>query len=98
MPLTFFFFFQELAHYALATTDLEFKFPFGWEELWGIANRGDFDLKAHSLGANRDLQYTVPGTKEVRSERIWKRNISAVGGGAQLSSLGNSRALPFPKT
>lgn len=40
----------ELAHYAQATTDIEFKFPFGWGELWGIAHRGDFDLRQHNLG------------------------------------------------
>jgi glycyl-tRNA synthetase len=40
----------ELAHYAAATTDIEFHFPFGWGELWGVANRGDFDLRRHALG------------------------------------------------
>lgn len=38
---------EELAHYADATTDIEFKYDFGWGELWGIANRGDFDLRQH---------------------------------------------------
>lgn len=57
---------QELAHYALATTDLEFNYPFGWEELWGIANRGDFDLKAHSDASKVSLQYTDATTKQVR--------------------------------
>ena len=44
----------ELAHYAVATTDLEFCYPFGWGELWGIANRGNHDIKAHgkASGAN----------------------------------------------
>lgn len=41
----------ELAHYALATTDLEFLYPFGWEEVWGIANRGDFDLRQHAAAS-----------------------------------------------
>jgi len=41
---------EGLAHYALATTDIEYKFPFGWGELWGIANRGDFDLRQHGVG------------------------------------------------
>jgi hypothetical protein len=36
---------SQLAHYASATTDIEFQFPFGWGELWGIANRGDYDLR-----------------------------------------------------
>jgi glycyl-tRNA synthetase len=57
---------EELAHYALATTDLEFKFPFGWGELWGVANRGDYDLKAHSAASGSALQYTDPVSGEVR--------------------------------
>ena len=36
---------DELSHYSNATTDIEYKFPFGWGELWGIASRTDFDLK-----------------------------------------------------
>lgn len=55
---------KELAHYALATTDLLFKFPFGWEELWGIANRGDFDLQCHSKASGVPLQYRDPDGKE----------------------------------
>jgi glycyl-tRNA synthetase len=42
-----------LAHYATQGTDIEYKFPFGWGELWGIANRGDFDLLAHSTSMFR---------------------------------------------
>jgi glycyl-tRNA synthetase len=42
---------DELAHYALATTDLLYHFPHGWDELWGIANRGDYDLRAHSAAS-----------------------------------------------
>jgi hypothetical protein len=57
---------QELAHYALATTDIEYRFPFGWDELWGIANRGDFDLKCHTAGSGVKLKYVDPVTKEVR--------------------------------
>ena len=41
----------ELAHYALATSDILFHFPHGWDELWGIANRGDYDLRAHSAAS-----------------------------------------------
>ena len=37
---------EELSHYSNATTDIEYKFPFGWGELWGIASRTDFDLKS----------------------------------------------------
>lgn len=39
---------SDLAHYALATTDIEFSFPFGWGELWGVANRGCYDLQRHA--------------------------------------------------
>ena len=47
---------EELSHYSTATTDFEFQFPFGWGELWGIADRTDFDLKAHQRvsGENMD--------------------------------------------
>ena len=51
----------ELAHYASATTDLEFEYPFGWGELWGIANRGDHDLRAHAAGSGADMKYVAPG-------------------------------------
>ena len=37
---------EELSHYSNATTDIEFLFPFGWGELWGVASRTDFDLMA----------------------------------------------------
>lgn len=56
---------NELAHYALDTTDIEFKYPFGWEELWGIANRGDFDLQCHSKASGISLRYTDPVSNEV---------------------------------
>jgi glycyl-tRNA synthetase len=55
---------KELSHYSSATTDIEFKFPFGWGELWGIAHRGDFDLTQHQSHSKKDLQYTVPGTND----------------------------------
>lgn len=48
---------KELAHYAKACTDIEYKFPFGWSELEGIANRTDFDLKQHMRLSGKDLQY-----------------------------------------
>ena len=52
----------ELAHYAVATTDLEFKYPFGWGELWGIANRGDHDIRAHSRASGANLAMDSDGT------------------------------------
>ena len=51
---------DELSHYSNATTDIEFKFPFGWGELWGIADRTDFDLKAHMAESKQDLSYFDP--------------------------------------
>ena len=48
---------DELAHYAKACTDVEYNFPFGWQELEGIANRTDFDLKQHAQFSGKDLTY-----------------------------------------
>ena len=48
---------DELSHYAADTYDVEFKFPWGWDELEGIANRTDFDLKAHAERSGKDLTY-----------------------------------------
>lgn len=48
---------DELAHYAKACTDIEYSFPFGWSELEGIANRGDFDLREHARVSKKDLTY-----------------------------------------
>jgi len=55
---------EELSHYSNATSDIEFKFPFGWGELWGIADRTDFDLKKHSEHSGTDLSYVDPVTNE----------------------------------
>ncbi|MCQ9208322.1 MAG: glycine--tRNA ligase [Omnitrophica bacterium] len=54
---------DELAHYAKACADIEYKFPFGWSELEGIANRTDFDLKQHSEFSQKDLAYFNEETK-----------------------------------
>ena len=48
---------EELSHYSNATTDIEYKFPFGWGELWGIADRTDFDLKQHSEHSAQEMNY-----------------------------------------
>ncbi|MFV0499689.1 MAG: glycine--tRNA ligase [Bacilli bacterium] len=48
---------EELSHYSNATSDIEFKFPFGWGELWGIASRTDFDLTAHQNVSKENLEY-----------------------------------------
>jgi glycyl-tRNA synthetase len=48
---------DELSHYSAGTTDVEFAFPWGWGELEGIANRTDFDLKAHAAASGEKLEY-----------------------------------------
>ena len=48
---------EELSHYSKATTDIEFMFPFGWGELWGIADRTDFDLTQHINHSGKALDY-----------------------------------------
>ena len=55
---------EELVFYSAATTDIEFAFPFGWGELWGIADRTDYDLKQHSNHSKQDLDYLDPETNE----------------------------------
>jgi len=55
---------EELSHYSKATTDFEYLFPFGWGELWGIADRTDFDLKQHQEHANENMEYLDPVTNE----------------------------------
>ncbi|MDH3463009.1 MAG: glycine--tRNA ligase [Acidimicrobiia bacterium] len=48
---------DELSHYSAGTVDVEYRFPWGWDELEGIANRTDFDLKQHSEHSGEDLRY-----------------------------------------
>ena len=48
---------EELSHYSKATTDFEFLFPFGWGELWGVADRTDFDLSAHQKESGESMEY-----------------------------------------
>ena len=55
---------EELSHYSTATTDIEFMFPFGWGELWGIADRGAFDLTQHSAHCGKPIEYFDPETNE----------------------------------
>ncbi len=55
---------EELSHYSVATTDFEFLFPFGWGELWGIADRTDFDLKQHQEHSGENMEYIDPVTNE----------------------------------
>ncbi|MBQ4250165.1 MAG: glycine--tRNA ligase [Clostridia bacterium] len=55
---------DELSHYSKATTDIEFLFPFGFGELWGIADRTDFDLKQHQEHSGESMEYFDPATNE----------------------------------
>lgn len=55
---------EELAFYSKATTDIEYKFPFGWGEVWGIADRTDYDLKRHMEFSGESLEYLDPDTHE----------------------------------
>jgi glycyl-tRNA synthetase len=54
----------ELSHYSAGTADVEFLFPWGWDELEGIANRTDYDLKAHAAASGVKLDYFDPATNE----------------------------------
>jgi len=55
---------DELAHYAKKAVDLEYRFPFGWKELEGVHNRGDWDLGRHQEASGENLEYFDPGTNE----------------------------------
>ena len=55
---------EELAFYSKATTDFEFMFPFGWGELWGVADRTDYDLNQHIKTSGKSLEYFDPETNE----------------------------------
>ena len=54
---------EDLSHYSKGTTDIEYKFPWGWAELQGIANRGSFDLDAHSKSASKNFSIFEESTK-----------------------------------
>jgi glycyl-tRNA synthetase len=55
---------EALSHYSNATTDIKYEFPWGSDELWGIASRTNYDLKAHQLASNQNLEYLDPETNE----------------------------------
>ncbi|MFA6755131.1 MAG: glycine--tRNA ligase [Bacilli bacterium] len=55
---------QELAFYSKGTTDIEYLFPFGWGEIWGIADRTDYDLTKHMKFSGESLEYLDPETNE----------------------------------
>lgn len=55
---------EALSHYSNATTDIRYRFPWGFDELWGIASRTDYDLKAHQNQSGENLTYLDPDTNE----------------------------------
>jgi len=55
---------EGLSHYSKRTVDIQYNYPFGWKELTGLANRTDFDLKAHMEKSGKDMQYFDPETNE----------------------------------
>ncbi len=55
---------EELSHYSNAATDIEYLFPFGWGEIWGVASRTDYDLMAHQTHSGEDMSYLDPETNE----------------------------------
>lgn len=54
----------ERSHYSKRTMDIEYKFPYGWKEMWGLAYRTDFDLANHAKHSGKDLTYTDPKTND----------------------------------
>ncbi len=58
---------EELSHYSSMTTDIEYLFPFGWGELWGIADRTDFDLSRHTEFSEEEMTYTEGEGKDKQS-------------------------------
>ncbi len=55
---------EELSFYSKGTTDIEYRFPWGWGELWGIADRTDYDLTQHQVTSGKDMSYLDPTTNE----------------------------------
>ena len=72
---------DELAHYAVGTYDVEYRFPWGWDELEGIANRTDFDLRMHSEHSGKDLRYF----DQVAGERFYPYVIEPAAGATRAA-------------
>ena len=64
---------EELSFYSKATTDIEYLFPFGWGELWGIADRTNYDLGRHQEASGKSLEYFDPETNERYIPMLWSR-------------------------
>jgi len=78
---------EELPHYAVAGADIEYHFPFGWREIEGIHNRGDFDLKNHSKYSGKDLRYFDPSTSSGQAKEKYFPYIIETSGGVDRSFL-----------
>ena len=68
---------EELCFYSKATTDFEFLFPFGWGELWGVADRTDYDLTQHANHSGKDMQYFDPETNEKYTPYVVEPSLGA---------------------
>ena len=68
---------DELCFYSKATTDFEFLFPFGWGELWGIADRTDYDLSQHEKFSGKDMKYFDPETNEKYTPYVIEPSLGA---------------------
>ena len=55
---------EELSHYSTGTSDIEYRFPWGFDEIWGIADRTDYDLKQHQTHSGSNMEYLDPATNE----------------------------------
>lgn len=67
---------DSLAHYSKGTTDFQYNFPWGWDELWGLASRTDYDLKNHENLSGKNLKYKEPET----GEEFWPYVVEPTGG------------------
>jgi len=62
---------KELAHYAKRAVDIEYKFPFGWKEIEGVHNRGDWDLSNHAKHSGQDLKYEDPSSAKASTGKYY---------------------------
>lgn len=67
---------KNLAHYSKRTVDIQYRYPWGWDELWGLANRTDYDLREHEKFSGHDLKYRDPET----GEKFWPYVVEPTGG------------------
>ena len=68
---------DELCFYSKATTDFEYLFPFGWGELWGVADRTDYDLTQHSEHSGQPMEYFDPETNEKYTPYVIEPSLGA---------------------